>query len=95
MILIPGASEFQVEYEICNNGQKRIDSLFGPELNLTLLAGKADDRYYYITGQSLTDRSLASKGINSAVNEMGMADHWLSIDLNLSFDQPLQYGGFQ
>lgn len=88
LTLIPGSSEVEMAYEICNNGQQRIDSIFGPELNLTLLAGKADDRYYYITGQSLTDRSLASKGINSAVNEMGMVDHWLSIDLNLSFDQP-------
>ena len=88
LTLIPGASEFQVAYEIRNIGNKGIDTLFGPELNLTLLAGKADDRYYYVTGQSLTDRPLASKGINSAVLEMGMVDHWLSIDINLRFDQP-------
>lgn len=89
--LIPGATQIQISYELRNIGDKIIESLFGPELNLTLLAGKAEDRYYYVTGQTLADRQLASKGVNENVSELGMADHWLGVDVNLKMEQPATF----
>jgi alpha-amylase len=35
---------------------------FAPEINLTLLAGDAPDRYYRVVGKELADRRLASRG---------------------------------
>ena len=83
----PGTSTILVKYELRNIGDKKIESLFGPELNLTLLAGRADDRFYYVKGQSLADKQLASKGISTDVTELGMADRWLSVNANIRMDQ--------
>lgn len=86
--LVPGSSAFQMSYEIRNTDIKKIDTVFGSELNLTLLAGKANDRYYYVSGQNLQDKSLASMGESDKVTGMGMADHWLNVNVNLQFDRP-------
>ncbi len=86
--LKPGASEVTVLYEIEHTGRATVEFLFGVELNLTLLAGYADDRYYYFNGVNLEDRSLASMGVVDQVREMGMADRWLSVDVNLQSDPP-------
>jgi alpha-amylase len=91
--LIPGTTQFTVNYQV-HNRDHDLDVLFGTELNVTMLAGKADDRYYYVAGQNLTDRQLASKGSNSQVTEMGMIDRWLSVNLNLKPDRPCELWRF-
>ncbi|MBL7994837.1 DUF1926 domain-containing protein [bacterium] len=89
--LIPGTLQIRISYELRNIDDKIIEALFGPELNLTLLAGKADDRYYYVKGQTLADRQLASRGVNANVSELGMVDHWLGVDVNLKLEQPAAF----
>ncbi|MFI5290710.1 MAG: alpha-amylase/4-alpha-glucanotransferase domain-containing protein, partial [Polyangia bacterium] len=43
---------------------------FGCEVNLTLLAGDAPDRYYRIGGRELADRRLASRGETEGALEL-------------------------
>ncbi len=86
--VVPGSSEITMDYSLLNRGQRSFEVLFGTELNLTMLAGNADDRYYYIEGQSLSDRRLASQGTHGHVAEMGMIDRWLSVHLNLQMETP-------
>ncbi len=85
--LIPGTSALEVDYEISNTEKKSIQIIFGPEMNFTLLAGHAADRYYYFEGQELEDRMLAGKGICENVSDMGMIDEWQSIRLSLTWNQ--------
>jgi alpha-amylase len=51
---------------------------FAPELNLTLLAGDAPDRYYRIAGLTLSpeERKLASRGMAPAGRALEMVNEW-------------------
>jgi hypothetical protein len=85
--VIPDSSVIEAKYEITNLEKKNIDLIFGTELNLTLLAGNAEDRYYYFDGHTLDDKKLASKGTCDPVTGMGMIDEWQSIHINLGWHE--------
>ncbi|MDI6783960.1 MAG: DUF1926 domain-containing protein, partial [bacterium] len=82
------AQVINIEYTIKNLSQKRISVKFGVELNFSLLAGNAEDRYYYFPGKELADRKLASFGEINNVTEMGLVDEWQKLNINLKFDNP-------
>lgn len=86
--LTAGLAAIHVDYEIVNSGSEPIHLLFGTEMNFTMLAGHAEDRYYYVPGVEVRDRHLASLGTWEGVSEMGMADHWLALNMNLRWTQP-------
>ncbi|MFB3896145.1 MAG: alpha-amylase/4-alpha-glucanotransferase domain-containing protein [bacterium] len=82
------------EYTIQNLSQKKLKVKFGIELNLGLLAGNAPDRYYYFTGNQITDKHLNSIGSVNQVSEMGLVDEWQQLDINLQFDTPAEVWRF-
>ncbi len=86
--LTAGVAAIHVEYEIINRGPERVQCLFGSEMNFTMLAGYADDRFYYVPGRTIDDPRLASRGEWTDVTEMGMMDRWLQIDLHLRWTAP-------
>ena len=76
------------DYTIKNTSEHLLKLNFGVEFNYALLAGNADDRYYYIPGIILPEPKLNSKGENTNVTEMGLKDHWLGVDCHLQFSEP-------
>jgi alpha-amylase len=55
---------------------KAMTETFAPELNLTLLAGDAQDRYYRVAGRELADRRLASRGETDAGAALELVNEW-------------------
>jgi hypothetical protein len=82
------ATEFFVHYTIENRSAEELDTVFGSELNFSLLAGDAHDRYYVIPGHTLDKRNLASRGETDNVKQVSLVDEWLKLRLTLTFSRP-------
>ncbi|GAH95368.1 unnamed protein product, partial [marine sediment metagenome] len=65
-----------------------IKASFATELNLTLLAGDADDRYYVVPGRKLKDRKPASIGEEPDVSSLQMVDEWANIKITVQSAEP-------
>ncbi len=81
-------NRINVRYKLTNLSGSIIEIKFATELNFTLLAGDADDRYYIIPGRSLSDRKLASRGGESDVSVLQMVDEWCNINLSIESEKP-------
>ncbi|MBI4667543.1 MAG: DUF1926 domain-containing protein [Nitrospinae bacterium] len=64
-----------VEYVVKNKGGAALDIIFGVELNLTLLAGDADDRYWVAEGLKSKPR-LKDIMSHTGATMAGMRDDW-------------------
>lgn len=88
--LTAGRTELTVRYEVWNESDRVLETQFGTELNLTMLAADAEDRYYYIDNRELKKRKLGSKGEHSGVKGMGMKDEWMRTHIRWEFDREAQ-----
>ncbi len=88
-----GAGDFHLEafYEVQNKGTKNLNFLFLAEWNLTLLAGDADDRNYFVKGRELSQPRLFSLGEERDVKEMGLTDGWLGLEVNFQTEKPAHF----
>jgi alpha-amylase len=82
----PGLFHLKTDYELKNQGSRDAHFLFAVEWNLTLLAGDAPDRRYFVTGRDLSQPRLGGRGEENSVTEMGMEDDWLG--LKIIFETP-------
>jgi alpha-amylase len=80
--------EVVVKYEIANVDREELNTIFGSELNLSLLAGNAHDRYYDIPGHVLDKRNLASTGETNNVSRVSLVDEWQKLTVTLELSQP-------
>jgi alpha-amylase len=83
-----GLGEFIVTYSITNRSSEELNTSFGSEFNISLLAGNAHDRYYDIPGHSLDKKNLASIGETNDVAQVSLVDEWLRLRLTLAFSRP-------
>ncbi|MDA8098203.1 MAG: DUF1926 domain-containing protein [Nitrospiraceae bacterium] len=88
IVMTAADPEAVVFYEITNRDGEELNTTFGSEFNISLLAGNAHDRYYEIPGHVLDKRNLASTGETNNVGEVRLVDEWLKLTLSLSFTQP-------
>jgi alpha-amylase len=81
-ILLRSKAAFEVEYVIEHHGGADVDGFFGVEMNYSLLAGEAHDRYYY---HDHTDNAgkLATVADFGMLSCVGLKDHWLNVALTL------------
>lgn len=84
----PGEFKLETHYEIKNQGTKEQKFLFLSEWNLTLLAGDAPDRNYFVKGRELAQPRLFSVGAERDVEEMGLRDGWLGLEIHFRPDKP-------
>ena len=78
----PGDFELEVQIGLKNLGDRELRFLYFNEWNLTLLAGNAPDRNYYVKGKVLDHSRLNGTGIELNVKvAKGMTDGWLNLDL--------------
>ncbi len=87
----PGAFSMDAEYSLVNRGDHEIQFLWMVEWNLTLLAGDAPDRNYFVAGRSLASPRLNSMGEETGVLEMGMRDGWLGIEVNFKTEKSARF----
>jgi 4-alpha-glucanotransferase len=87
------AGDFTLEtaYELQNKSARGQNFLFLVEWNLTLLAGDAPDRNYFVKGRDLLHPRLNSVGAETAVTEMGMRDGWLELEINFKAAHPAKF----
>jgi len=87
-------SIININYEISNPGKEKIDLWFGTEYNFSLLAGRADDRYYVVDDIELADKQLASRGILDDVRRIKVVDEWKGLSVSLDLEKPAQFWRF-
>ncbi|HJT25457.1 MAG TPA: alpha-amylase/4-alpha-glucanotransferase domain-containing protein, partial [bacterium] len=87
------AGDFGLEaaYELKNEDSHGQNFLFLVEWNLTLLAGNAPDRNYFVAGRNLSRTAMNSMGEEDGVTEMGMRDGWLELEINFKTARPAKF----
>ena len=82
-------SGFDVEYTLSHLGGQPLDSYFAVEMNYSLLAGEAHDRYYYLPDSDNAGKlaTVADFGTQAFI---GLKDHWLNVALTLRPSIPAQ-----
>ncbi len=85
-----------VAYLVQNDGRARLETTFGVELTINLLAGRAPDRYYRIPGVELgpEERQLASRGVIPGVTAVELVDEYLPLTARLTWDEPAELWRF-
>jgi alpha-amylase len=74
-------------YNVINIGNEKIECGFGVQLNLTLLAGYAKDRYW--TGDGISGKPpLVDMGEAKSATSVGMRDEWAKFEAIVSTDAP-------
>jgi alpha-amylase len=91
LVLDPGDFHAETTYRLVNSGREDLRFLLMTEWNLTLLAGDAPDRNYFIKGRELPSPRLNSIGEENAVTEMGMRDGWLNLEINFQTGTPAKF----
>ncbi len=88
-ILLPGQEAgLTANYTLKNTGSEDLICRFGVEFNFNLLAGRADDRIFYIPGRTLKESYLNITSEELEVREAGLKDGWLGVDISLAMDKP-------
>lgn len=86
-----GDFSLEAAYELQNQGDRELKFLFLAEWNLTLLAGDAPDRNYFVKGRTLAQSRLFSVGEEKGVEEMGMRDGWLNLEVGFQTEKPATF----
>jgi len=75
-------------YEITNGGGAALNCRFGMEWNFAMLAGNADDRYYFCGGKSPAG-NLSAELEKKNVRRFGLADEWQGITVTFAYSEPV------
>jgi alpha-amylase len=77
-----------ISYKLANMYVEPIPIWFGIEFNFGLLAGYADDRYYFSNDYEINPAHLASIGEIEAVQHIGLADDYNNLKIELKSSKP-------
>ena len=91
LLFQPGDLDLEVRLELENKGDRELRFLYFTEWNLTLLAGDAPDRNYYVKGRTLEHSRLNSLGTEDGVKTAGMTDGWLQLDLRFELEKEAKF----
>ncbi len=75
---------FEVHYLLSHKEDEPLALCWAVELNFTLLAGDAPDRYYTLDGKPLEDGRMGSEGVIENVGTLGLRDDWQGFELTLA-----------
>lgn len=88
-VIIGSASGFEVDYVIEHVKGPPTTSFFGVEMNYSLLAGDAHDRYFF-HDQSANAGRLNTEAAFGTLKFVGLKDEWLNVALTLRASVPAQ-----
>ncbi len=81
-----GRAGFEVSYRISHEGSSPLKAFFAPELNLTLLAGDAEDRVLELSDDRR--ERLTFRGEVPQLRALGLRDGWSKLRVKLTAGQP-------
>jgi alpha-amylase len=81
--------DLTVLYRFSNTGENPIDTKAGLEWNFALLAGYADDRYYFFEDRQKAG-NLVSEIDRESVTSIGLADEWQRMKIIFTFAEPVR-----
>jgi len=90
----PQAAKLEVGYSLYNKGKSKLDFIWMVEHNFTLLAGDAPDRTYVIPDGQLEDARMASTGVLSDIQVLGMKDGYFGFELQLNYSPGVELWRF-
>jgi alpha-amylase len=76
----------EARYTCAAAGEPVESVLFAVELNLTLLAGESEERYYEIPGVQMEENHLNSAGVVDAVPLVRLVDKWMGIAIVIQYN---------
>ena len=88
-VILGGAAGFDVDYSIEHIKGSPANGFFGVEMNYSLLAGDAHDRYYF-HDQSPNAGRLNTEAAFGTLSFVGLKDEWLNVALTLRASIPAQ-----
>jgi hypothetical protein len=74
-----------VEYELTSLSNEKLECEFAVEMNFTLLAGDAEDRYYRINGERPEECMMKSAGMAEEVYSIALVDEAFGFHLEIFF----------
>ena len=80
--------KLRIKLEISNEGNTSFQSIYGCELNFSLLGGHTPDRYYEIDGQVPTRKYLDAIGHSKGLEKIALVDAWDGFKVTVSFLHP-------
>ncbi|MCK5862175.1 MAG: DUF1926 domain-containing protein [Candidatus Hydrogenedentes bacterium] len=86
--LLPGASHFEVTYDLSFDKPLPEGIIFGFEFLVNLLTGDALDRYYHSDDVDMGGARLGSRGVLNDISHIAARDDWQHIELGLRFSRP-------
>lgn len=92
--IVPGASRLEIRYDIRNNGAVAMNTLFGVEFAVNLLAGAAFDRCYRSDDRNLGYPRLGEHGCDEDLGHIALRDDWQHLEYGLRFSRPAQVHRF-
>jgi len=90
----PKRAALEVSYSLHNKGGKPLDFVWVVEHNFTLLAGDAADRTYVLPEGRLEDSRMASAGVLSDIQTLGMRDEFFGFELQLKYSPAVELWRF-
>ncbi len=88
--LYAGQDEILVEYILRNAGDHLVEYRFAVELNLAMMGGYDDQRWFEIPGRELSERYMASIGSEDQVEQVSLNDEQRGFRFAMQFDKPAQ-----
>jgi alpha-amylase len=89
-VVLGNASGFDIDYVIEHVSGPAVSGFFAVEMNYSLLAGDAHDRYYFHE-KSANAGKLATEADFGTLSFAGVKDEWLNLALTLRASKPAQF----
>ncbi|HHT9138130.1 MAG TPA: alpha-amylase/4-alpha-glucanotransferase domain-containing protein, partial [Candidatus Wunengus sp. YC60] len=83
--IMDNASLINIVYTIENHSNHICNAQFGVEFNISMTAGDAFGRYYYIKDREIIGNLAIEKELNSQ-NKLGLVDEWLGVEVLLDWN---------
>jgi len=83
--IMDNAPLINIVYTIENHSKHICDAQFGVEFNISMTAGDAFGRYYYIKDRETIGNLAIEQELNSQ-NKLGLVDEWLGVEVLLDWN---------
>ncbi len=81
-------SQLDISYQLKNLSDLNIDCKLGIEYNFSVLAGDAEDRYYF-SDKEIDDKRARSYGLLQNIKTIGLRDDYQKLSIQLDFNENL------
>ena len=85
-----GQKRVSVTYRLGNPGDRALEVIFAPELNVTLLAGDNDERFYELAEGPKTRLRLNHRGVHPNLEVVRLCEVWAGFKLEVGAKQPFE-----